>query len=52
MIVRDTDGSYHVHTTHHAVGGGATWSMFWGFLFSLLFFIRSSGWPWEPGWAP
>jgi uncharacterized membrane protein len=30
VIVRDTDGSYHVHTNHHAVGGGATWGMFWG----------------------
>ncbi len=43
VIVRDTDGSYHVHTTHHAVGGGATWGMFWGFLFGLLFFIPVFG---------
>src|SRR3954452_14003318 len=43
VIVRDTDGSYHVHTTHHAVGGGAAWGMFWGFLFGLLFFIPVLG---------
>src|SRR6201994_2045162 len=43
VIVRDKDGSYHVHTTHHAVGGGATWGMFWGFLFGLLFFIPVFG---------
>jgi uncharacterized membrane protein len=43
VIVRDTDGSYHVNTTHHAVGAGATWGMFWGFLFGLLFFIPVLG---------
>ena len=43
VIVRDTDGSYHVHTTHHAVGAGASWGMFWGFLFGLLFFIPVFG---------
>jgi len=43
VIVRDEDGSYHVHTTHHAVGAGATWGMFWGFLFGLLFFIPVFG---------
>jgi uncharacterized membrane protein len=43
VIVRDTDGSYHVNTTHHAVGGGAAWGMFWGFLFGLLFFIPVLG---------
>ncbi len=43
VIVRDEEGSYHVHTTHHAVGGGATWGMFWGFLFGLLFFIPVFG---------
>jgi uncharacterized membrane protein len=43
VIVRDQDGSYHVHTTHHAVGGGAVWGMFWGFLFGLLFFIPVLG---------
>jgi uncharacterized membrane protein len=42
-IVRDKEGSYHVHTTHHAVGAGATWGMFWGFLFGLLFFIPVFG---------
>jgi len=42
-IVRDRDGRYHVHTSHHAVGGGATWGMFWGLLFGLLFFIPVFG---------
>jgi uncharacterized membrane protein len=43
VIVRDTDSSYHVHTTHHAVGGGAVSGMFWGFLFGFLFFIPVFG---------
>src|ERR1043165_6812923 len=43
VIERDQDGSYHVHTTHHMVGGGAIWGMFWGFLFGLLFFIPVLG---------
>src|SRR5207237_8664524 len=38
-IVRDREGRYHVHTSHHPVGAGATWGMFWGMLFGLLFFI-------------
>ena len=28
VIVRDKDGSYYVHTTHHMVGGGVIWGMF------------------------
>jgi uncharacterized membrane protein len=43
VIVRDQDGKYHVHTTQHAVGTGATWGMLWGFLFGLLFFIPVLG---------
>jgi uncharacterized membrane protein len=43
VIVRDTDGTYHVRTSHHMVGAGATWGMFWGFLFGLLFFIPVFG---------
>ena len=43
VITRDTDGSYHVQTSHHPVGEGATWGMFWGFLFGLLFFIPVLG---------
>ena len=43
VIVRDADGKYHVHTTHHAVGAGATWGMFWGLLFGLLFFVPVIG---------
>jgi uncharacterized membrane protein len=26
VIARDKDGSYHVRTSHHAVGAGATWA--------------------------
>ena len=42
-IVRDKEGKYHVHTSHHAVGAGASWGMFWGLLFGLLFFIPVFG---------
>ncbi len=41
--MRDKDGSYHVHTNHHAVDAGATWGTFWGMLFGLLFFIPVFG---------
>src|SRR5213080_2285522 len=41
--VRDGEGKYHVHTSHHPVGAGATWGMFWGMLFGLLFFIPVFG---------
>jgi uncharacterized membrane protein len=43
VIARDKDGSYHVHTNHHAVGGGAVWGMFWGLLFGMLFFVPVFG---------
>jgi uncharacterized membrane protein len=43
VIVRDKEGKYHTHTSHHLVGGGATWGMFWGLLFGLLFFIPVLG---------
>jgi uncharacterized membrane protein len=43
VISRDNDGTYHVETNHHAVGGGAIYGMFWGFLFGLLFFIPVFG---------
>ena len=42
-IVRDREGKYHVHTSHHPVGAGATWGMFWGLLFGLLFFVPVLG---------
>jgi len=42
-IVRDKEGRFHVHTSHHPVGAGATWGMFWGVLFGLLFFIPVFG---------
>ena len=43
VIVRDKEGKFHVHTSHHPVGGGATWGMFWGMLFGLLFFVPVFG---------
>jgi uncharacterized membrane protein len=43
VIVRDKEGKYHTHTSHHMVGGGATWGMFWGLLFGLLFFVPVLG---------
>jgi uncharacterized membrane protein len=43
VIVRAKDGKYHVHTSHHPVGGGASWGMFWGLLFGLLFFVPVLG---------
>jgi Na+/proline symporter len=43
VIVRDKEGKFHTHTSHHLVGGGATWGMFWGLLFGLLFFIPVFG---------
>ena len=43
VIVRDKEGKYHVHTSHHPVGGGATWGMFWGLLFGMLFFVPVFG---------
>jgi uncharacterized membrane protein len=43
VIVRDKEGKYHVTTSHHPVGGGATWGMFWGLLFGLLFFVPVFG---------
>ena len=43
VIVRDADGKFHVHTSHHLVGHGATWGMFWGLLFGMLFFVPVVG---------
>src|SRR6266567_2813703 len=43
VITRDNEGKYHTHTSHHLVGGGATWGMFWGLLFGLLFFVPVFG---------
>jgi len=42
VIRRDADNEYHVHTSHHSVGAGATWGTFW-LLCGLLFFIPVSG---------
>src|SRR3954454_9282151 len=42
-IVCDSEGKYHVTTSHHPVSGGATWGMWWGFLFGLLFFVPVFG---------
>jgi uncharacterized membrane protein len=43
VIVRDGDGKYHVHTSHHPVGAGASWGVFWGLLFGMLFFVPVIG---------
>ena len=43
VITRDQEGKYHTQTSHHLVGGGATWGMFWGLLFGLLFFVPVFG---------
>src|SRR5689334_4997107 len=43
VIVRDREGKYHTHTSHHIVGVGATWGMFWGLLFGMLFFVPVLG---------
>ena len=43
VIRRDTDGKYHVHTSHHAVGFGMAWGSFWGILFGVLFFVPVLG---------
>jgi uncharacterized membrane protein len=43
VIRRDSEGKYHVTTTHHPVGTGATWGMFWGLLFGMLFFVPVFG---------
>jgi uncharacterized membrane protein len=42
-IVCDQEGKYHVSTSHHPVGGGASWGMWWGLLFGLLFFVPVFG---------
>jgi uncharacterized membrane protein len=44
-ITRDTEGKYHVTTTHGgaSTGGGAAWGGFWGLLFGMLFFIPFAG---------
>ena len=43
VIIRDEEGKFHVHTSHHPVGTGATWGMFWGLLFGVLFFVPFFG---------
>jgi uncharacterized membrane protein len=43
VIVRDKDGQYNVTTNHHAVGASASYGMFWGPLFGLLFFVPVCG---------
>ena len=44
-ISRDSEGKYHVHTTHGGASAGAVamWGGFWGMLFGLLFFIPFAG---------
>jgi uncharacterized membrane protein len=36
VISRDKDGSYHVTTSHHPMTKGASWGLFWGFLFGKV----------------
>ena len=43
VIVRDTDGKFHVHTSHHTVEDSTTWGMVWGLLFGVLFFVPFLG---------
>ena len=38
-IVRDSEGKYHVHTSHHPVGAGATWGMFWGIGLGIIYLV-------------
>lgn len=43
VIVRDSDGRFHVQTNHHVVGAATTWGMLWGLLFGFLFFVPVLG---------
>ena len=43
VIVRDSEGKFHVHTSHHSVEDGTTWGMLWGLLFGVLFFVPFLG---------
>ncbi len=43
VIVRDSEGEFHVHTSHHSVEDGTTWGMLWGLLFGALFFVPFLG---------
>src|SRR6266496_2129405 len=43
VIAVEKKNKYHTHTSHHMVGGGATWGLFWGMLFGLLFFVPVLG---------
>ena len=43
VIVRDPEGEFHVHTSHHTVEDGTTWGMVWGLLFGVLFFVPFLG---------
>lgn len=43
VVSRDIEGKFKVSTTHHAVGGGASYGMLWGLLFGVLFFIPVLG---------
>jgi uncharacterized membrane protein len=43
VIVRDSEGKFHVHTSHHTVEDSTTWGMFWGLLFGVLFFVPFLG---------
>ena len=43
VIVHTKDGRFKVTTSHHMVGGGATYGMLWGLLFGMLFVVPVFG---------
>jgi uncharacterized membrane protein len=43
VIVRDREGKYNLSTSHHAVGSGASYGMFWGPFLGLLLFVPVFG---------
>ena len=42
-VVRDKEGAFRVTTNHDAVPTGATYGMFWGLLFGVMFFVPVLG---------
>jgi len=43
VISRDRQGEFHVTTNHGSIADAASWGMFWGLLFSALFFVPVTG---------
>ena len=50
-IVRDKDGKFRVSTSHHMVGAGASYGMFWGFSSGSSSSSRFSVWQSALEWA-